>query len=184
MPHRAKLHLATMEDLETSQSQQPARNHLHRQAKSPGQAATNHSHFHVGQLLYAKDVYKDYPAWKRWVANNVHIPLFRFIEKTLGLFPPTGKRPDGTYVWAAHQGCFESREQADIDAARYPHGYVVPNVPVGRSLTADVAQESSIYFARNKREEATKADEVSKVINEARRDVANARATIQTARAF
>lgn len=145
-----KLKLASLEDMETSHDQQTRPlYHQQNQGRFPDQESKRlpRVHSHVAQILYAKDVYKNYPAWKRWAANNVHIPLFRFLEKWLKLFPPTGKKPDGTYVWASHQGCFFTQEEADADAARYPHGYVVPNMPLGRSLTADVAEESSIYFA-------------------------------------
>jgi hypothetical protein len=113
-------------------------------------------HCHVGQVLYAKDVYKDYPAWKRWAAEHIHIPLFRFLQKWLNLFPPGRLEPDGTYSWVMHQGCFFTQEDADRDAARYPHGYVVPNVPLGQSLTDKVTEKSSIYFPRQ--EEAFDVD--------------------------
>lgn len=153
----AKLRLATrtatLEDLEESQQNQRRRPIHQSPEKSPAQGVTGsltRTHCHVAQILYAKDVQKNYPAWKRWVANNIHIPLFRWFEKSLGLFPPTGERIDGVYVWASHQGCFESEAEAKADADRYPHGYVVPNMPLGRSLTASVAEKSSIYFATRK----------------------------------
>lgn len=142
------LRLATrLEDLETQhQPMSPSQSSHQYQERYPDQARLPRTHCHVGQILYAKDVYKDYPAWKRWVALYFHIPLFRFLEKLLNLFPPTGKDLHGVYVWNAHQGCFLTREEADQDAARYPHGYVVPNMPLGQSLTAAVPEKSSIYF--------------------------------------
>lgn len=156
----ARLRLAsrpTLEDLETTQSQQAIQSpslHLP-QAKSPVQGdRLPREHYHVAQILYAKDAYAAYPAWKRALVTSVYLPLFRFFHSWLGLFPPTRMEPDGTYSWLIHQGCFLSRAEANTDAARYPHGYVVPNVPLGRSLTADVAKESSIYFAKNKEEPA------------------------------
>jgi hypothetical protein len=182
----ARLRLASrpsLEDLETNQSQQVSPNRLHQsQEKSPDQASIPKRHCHVGQILYAKDVQKNYPSWKKWVANRVHIPLFRWFEKILGLFPPTGKRIiDGVYVWNAHQGCFSTQEEADRDAARYPHGYVVPNVPVGSSLTADAAEESSIYFA-SKGKEDIPTSVVLHELDEARREAAKVKAAVHTAR--
>lgn len=137
-----------LEDLETNHSQQTLQSHPRQlsQERSPAQESRlPREHFSVGQILYAKDVYKDYPAWKRWVANHVHLPLFRFCHKVLGLYPPTGQRPDGTYIFAAQQGCFLTQAEADEDARRYPHGYVVPN-PLGRSLTADIPEQPSSYI--------------------------------------
>lgn len=122
---------------------------LHLPAKSPEQVALPRVHCTVGQILYAKDVYKDFPAWKRWAAIHLHIPLFNFLQRALGLFPPTGQDANGVHVFNAHQGCFFTREEAEVDAARYPHGYVVPNMPLGQSLTADTPEHSSIYFAHS-----------------------------------
>jgi hypothetical protein len=149
----SRLRLVTLEDLENQQSQQ-VNQHQYRQLNQEryqDQAdQVPKFHCHVGQILYAKDVYKDYPTWKRWAALHVHIPLFRWFEKALGLFPPTGRDViKGVYVWNAHQGCFASREDADKDAARYAHGYVVPNMPLGQSLTESVPEKSSIYFAQD-----------------------------------
>lgn len=151
----ARLRLATLEDMEENQQSQqrrPARpqlSHLYRErSQGPVEHSLPRTHCHVGQILYAKDVQKNYPAWKRWVANNVHIPLFRWFEKSLGLFPPTGMRIiDDVYVWNSLQGCYLSEEDAHADAARYPHGYVVPNVPLGNSLPEAVPEKSSVYFA-------------------------------------
>jgi hypothetical protein len=145
----AKLRLATrLEDLETSQSQQATQRLLHQQSPEKFPAPESNlprQHCHVAQILYAKDAYRGYPSWKRWAVINVYLPLFRVLHKWLGLFPPTRVEPDGTYSWLVHQGCFLTRAEAEADAKRYPHGYVVPNMPLGRSLTADVAEETSIY---------------------------------------
>ncbi len=153
-----KLKLATkLEDLET-QHRPASRSPFHqlRQERYQDQETDRlpRSHFHVGQLLYTGDMQKGYPAWKRWVQNHVHIPLFRWFEEKFGLFPPTGKRIiDGAYVWNSHQGCFVTRAEADRDAARYPHGYVVPNMPLGQSLTESAPEKSSIYFSKGSKEE-------------------------------
>lgn len=126
----------------------------------------------MGQILYTKDVYKDYPAWKRWVVNNAHLPLFRFCHRVLGLYPPTGEEqlPDGTrrYLFAAHQGCFFTKDEADMDAARYKHGYVVPNVPLGRSLTANIPEKPAIYIPASKGDMA-KLDILTSISEEVKR---------------
>lgn len=149
----ARLRLASLEDLE---GQSQPRQSLHRQQnleKSPApESRLPREHSHVSQILYQKDVYKDYPAWKRWMVEYVYLPIFRQFHRRLNLFPPTRMEPDGTYSWLVHQGCFFTEEEAKADAARYAHGYVVPNVPLGRSLTADIAEDSSIYFAKSKEE--------------------------------
>ena len=152
----AKLRLATrtnLEDLEKNQRQQMSRLPLSRlqptREKSPGpESRLPREHSHVSQILYQKDVYKDYPAWKRWLVGHVYLPLFRQFHRRLNLFPPTRMEPDGTYSWLVHQGCFLTEEEAKADAARYPHGYVVPNVPLGRSLTQSIPEKSAIYFSR------------------------------------
>ena len=150
MKHATKLKLATLEDLEETQESQIQTNHLHHHqipARSQAQESSlPRQHFSVGQILYSKDVYKDYPAWKRLAVNYAYLPLFRFLHKRLSLFPPTRMEADGTYSWQPHQGCFFNREEADADARRYAHGYVVPNVPLGQSLTKDIPRRSSIYI--------------------------------------
>lgn len=110
-------------------------------------------HCHTAQVLYAKDMQKNYSPWKRWAVNNLYLPVFRFLHKHWNIAPPTGRDAEGREIWVAHQGCFLTRAEADMDAARYPHGYVVPNVPLGRSLTADVAEETSIYVPNKDRPE-------------------------------
>lgn len=154
----AKLRLARLEDLETSQDRLTLRVPENRRQQSREKSQAQESrlpreHCHTAQILYTKDVYKDYPAWKKWTVEHVYLPLFRQFHARLNLFPPTRLEPNGTYSWLVHQGCFLTEEEAKTDAARYPHGYVVPNVPLGQSLTEDVAEESSIYFSKGSKEE-------------------------------
>lgn len=166
-----------LEDLESQQTSlrtQTAQAQDQR-VRFPDPEKARKQHFHVAQILYAKDVYKNYPAWKRWLANNVHLPLFRFFHKWLALYPPTGQRSDGTYIFAAHQGCFLSKEEAEQDAQRYPHGYVVPNIPLGRSLTSSIPEGSSIYFPN--KEDTHFSVDLAPVLEE----VGKLRATVQSA---
>ncbi len=162
--------IATLEDMEANQHQQATQNQKFRQptrVKSPDQVRPlRRRHWHVCQLLYTEDVYKDYPAWKKWAVDNVHIPLFNFFLKALKLFPPTGEDSDGRKIYIAHQGCFETQEEADVDAARYPHGYVVPDMPLGQSLTAEV-ENPNIYFAKNK-EDTVRLGLVAAIVQEAK----------------
>ncbi len=148
-----KLKLATR--LEELESQHQTRNQISQNLRQPSAerfpapaSRLPREHHHVSQILYQKDAYKGYPVWKREIVQHVYLPLFRAFHKWLDLFPPTRMEPDGTYSWLVHQGCFLTREEADRDAARYPHGYVVPNMPLGQSLTESVPEKSAIYFAK------------------------------------
>ena len=185
----AKLRLAsrpTLEDLEANQGQQATRHRLHQPslAKSPvPESRLPKVHCHTAQVLYAKDMQRNYPEWKRWAVNNLYLPVFRFLHKRWGIAPPSGKDAEGREIWVSHQGCFLTREEAEADAKRYPHGYVVPNMPLGNSLTADVAKESSIYVP-NKGEKAVPTTDMLSEINEARQEAAKVRAAVQSARAF
>lgn len=162
--------IETLEDMEASQSNQPAiQRHRHLPEKSPAPVARlPREHFHTAQILYQKDVYKDYPAWKRWTVEHLYMPIFRQFHKRLKLFPPTRMEPNGTYSWLMHQGCFLTKDEADADAARYPHGYVVPDVPVGQSLTASVNEDSAIYIPASKGDMA-KLDILTSISEEVKR---------------
>lgn len=153
---KRRLQLASLTTLEDDRNQQPQTNQRLRsrqqsREKFQGQESKlPREHCSVDQILYAKDMYVSYPAWMRVVVNYAYLPLFRFLHKWLKLFPPTRLEPDGTYSWVMHQGCFLSEEDALRDAARYAHGYVIPNMPLGRSLTSDLPARSAIYFSREK----------------------------------
>ena len=184
----ARLRLAsrpTLEDLEASHSR-PVTRSPYRQpspAKSPvPENRLPKVHCHTAQVLYAKDLQKDYPQWKRWAVNNLYLPVFRFLHRHLGIAPPSGRDAEGREIWVSHQGCFLTREEAEADAKRYPHGYVVPNMPLGNSLTADVAKETSIYVP-NKGEKVVPTTDLVTEINEARQEAAKVRAAVQSARA-
>jgi hypothetical protein len=148
---RSSLRLATsLEEIEESHDRHPqASQQSHQfperyQGKEP--RSLPREHFHVAQIIY--DLQNNWPAWKRLVFKAVYLPLFRFFDKRVGILPPVRVEPDGTYSWLAHQGCFLTEAEAQLDASRYPFGYVVPHVPLGSSLTEDIPEKSSIYFQK------------------------------------
>lgn len=166
-----RLRLATVMTLEEAEANQQTQSphQLNHREKSPApESRLPREHSHVAQILYQKDVYKDYPAWKRWLVQYVYLPLFRQFHRRLNLFPPTRMEPDGTYSWLVHQGCFITEAEAKADAARYPHGYVVPNVPLGRSLPEATVEKSAIYFpspARNGYERGIDLSSIQEEVN-------------------
>lgn len=172
MPNR-HLKLATLEDMENQQS----RSHHPQQSRVKYRAVESsqlpHVHSHVGQVIY--DLDGNWPRWKRAVLRGFYLPLIRVFVK-LGFFPPARVYPDGSFSWVMHQGCFLTEAEARADAARYPHGYVVPNMPLGRSLTESVPEKSAVYFPNH-------VDEVEDLLLPIREEVKKLKATAQAARA-
>ncbi len=85
-----KLKLATSEEMEQGQTSRTRQSrpqyHQQIQAKSQDQESRiPREHLSVGQILYAKDVYKDYPMWKRFVAIRLYLPIFRFLHNVVVL---------------------------------------------------------------------------------------------------
>lgn len=136
-----RLHLATLEDLESHPPVQPIRS----QGQSRGLGAapagrTSRSHSHVGQIKY--NLSADSSLVDR-VAFRVYLSIFRWFKRHFNFIVPTQQtvHADGsvTYGWLEHQGCFEDEVSAKQDAARYAFGFVV-HVPIGRSYPSDTIE--------------------------------------------
>jgi hypothetical protein len=147
----SRLRLATLENLEETQSQLVETTHrqlIRESAAGRGAQAAAvrlpHKHTHVAQRKYNLDA--GTPAWKVFVFHRVYLPLFRFFHKRLGFITPDKVEADGSYSWLEHQGCFVSEVEAREDAKRYPFGFVVPDLPLGRSLPADTVATTPPYY--------------------------------------
>jgi hypothetical protein len=168
----ARLRLATLVELEDSHSQLAGMNRrqpipesaVGRDAQAAAEARQHH-HSHVAQRKYNLDA--STPAWKMLVFHRVYLPLFRFFHKRLGFITPdmVEERPDGsyTYSWLEHQGCFFNEAEAREDAKRYPFGFVVPNLPLGRSLPADTVTGQIPYYPDKRADLALLETEVRKL---------------------
>lgn len=174
-----KLKLMTLEDMEENQSQQqtPQFRH-HHQETSPAQVAeVPRLLFHVAQIKYCREV--SLPGWKRFVHQNIYLPLFRFCQKKLGFITPTLELPDGSLGWLEHQAYFCNEADAAAEAKRYPFGYVV-KVPLGSSMTTDTIVDGSTVRFPNSDETLTVAP--IPILVPLREEVDRLSATVQSAR--
>lgn len=172
-----RLHLATLKDQETDQPRRPLiPSHL-QQTPEWDRARANglpRSHSHVAQRKYNLD--DSSPAWKKFVHRWAFIPIFKFFYNYLGFNTPNGIDEQGRPFCVEHQGCFVDEAEAVQDAARYPFGYVVPNLPLGRSLPSET-QEGGMYYPRGQVDLEPLAQELAK-------EVRAVRAAVQAVRAI
>lgn len=85
------------------------------------------------------------PLWKRLVHRHIYLPIFRFFYRVLDFAQPSKINPDGSFEFLEQLTFTYDLWRAELEASKYPGGYVIKNLPVDDSVGYESVKADQIH---------------------------------------